>query len=372
MKLKQDILVGQTCGTPDEEASGPPSRVEDSCVCPAKSAAHAPVLLKRAGPVESPRWRLRQASRWLMPLVVLCAFAVLFVGWEVVERHLLPFISIGVQHALLTVRAAVATALCCVIVYLMMQRQQQRLSATAEQLTRLLASYKANPSVPERFENPHLVHCREVLNCQRMDCPMYSAPGERCWQVMALQGVAPDQRDPPIALEQCQKCLVYRTSCPDTLTELGESFNNLMFLLETEAGRVGQMRAQMVEKQKMVAIGQIAAGIAHEVGNPLSSISSVVQMLKRRGGDKAALEQLDLIETHIQRISSTVRQLVTLARPGAEQWERVDLGNTLSEAVGLIAFDRRARGVDIQYEPPWSLPATYALRGQLQQVFINL
>ncbi|MFH0981948.1 MAG: ATP-binding protein, partial [Planctomycetota bacterium] len=46
--------------------------------------------------------------------------------------------------------------------------------------------------------------------------------------------------------------------------------------------------------------------------------------------------------------------------------------NTLSEAVGLIAFDRRARGVDIQYEPPWSLPATYALRGQLQQVFINL
>ncbi len=303
---------------------------------------------------------------------MVASFAALFVLWEVAERHLLPGMSIGLRHALLTLRAAVATVLASLTVYLLMHREHRRLSRTAEQLTRLLASYKTHAPRPERFENPHLVHCRELLGCQRTDCPMYDAAGERCWQVMALSRAAAEIRSPAIEIEQCQNCVVYQNSCPDTLTELGESLNNLMFLLEEEAAHVGQMRAQVVEKQKMAAIGQIAAGIAHEVGNPLSSISSIVQLLKRRGMDRGAADQLDLIETHIQRISGTVRQLVRLARPGPEQWERVDLGDTLSEAVRLIAFDRRARSVDIRYDPPRALPPTYAVRGQLQQVFINL
>ncbi|MCK4658261.1 MAG: hypothetical protein KAV82_01960 [Phycisphaerae bacterium] len=307
-----------------------------------------------------------------IPGVLLCVFAILFVGWEVASRHLFPGISTGLRHALLTAFAGVVTGLASMIIYMTMRRHQRRLSTTAEQLMRLLESYESNASVSRRFENPHLVHCRDLRDCERPDCPMHGSPGERCWQVMALSSVAREGCDSPIAIEQCHNCPVYRISCPNKLTELGESFNNVMFLLEEEAARVERMRAQMCEKQKMVAIGQMAAGIAHEVGNPLSSISSIVQMLKRGGADKGTVEQIDLIETHIQRISTTVRQLVSLGRPVSEQWERVDLEATLSEAVRLIAFDRRSRNVDISYDPPQSLPPTYALRGQLQQVFINL
>jgi signal transduction histidine kinase len=145
-----------------------------------------------------------------------------------------------------------------------------------------------------------------------------------------------------------------------------------MFLLEQEAKQVGRMRAQMLEKEKMVAVGQIAAGVAHEIGNPLSSISSVVQMVKRKGSNAAIVQELDLIETHIQRISTTVRQLVNLARRGDDRWELVNIRQTLEETVRLIAFDRRARNVTIDLAPCNPLPQTYGLRGQLQQVFINL
>jgi signal transduction histidine kinase len=145
-----------------------------------------------------------------------------------------------------------------------------------------------------------------------------------------------------------------------------------MFLLEEESKDLGRMRAQMVEKEKMVAIGQMATGVAHEVSNPLSSISSVVQMLKRNGAGKAPSEQLELIESNIRRISGTVRQLVSLARPGPDQWEEVDLAGTLAEAVQLVRFDRRARNIEIDFEEPTGLPATFAMPGQLQQVFINL
>jgi signal transduction histidine kinase len=270
------------------------------------------------------------------------------------------------------VRAAVVTAAASTIVYVLMRRPQRRLSATAEQLNRFLESRQTNLSGSERFENPHRVHCRDVLDCSRSDCPLYDAPEERCWQLKALSRATREHDAPAMEIEECHACEVYRRCCPDKLTELGESFNNLMFLLDEEARQVGRMRAKMLEKEKMVAIGQIASGIAHEVGNPLSSISSIVQMLKRNGLGEPTAKQLDLIETHIQRISAIVRQLVGLARPGVDRWELVDIGQILQEAVQLVAFDRRARNIEIDFVPPARLPRTYGLRGQLAQVFINL
>ena len=73
---------------------------------------------------------------------------------------------------------------------------------------------------------------------------MRDSPDERCWQVMAVQQVRGQHGVPRIEIERCLECEVYRRSCPDTLTELGESFNNLMFLLEQEAKQVGRMRAE--------------------------------------------------------------------------------------------------------------------------------
>ncbi|UCG32013.1 MAG: hypothetical protein JSU68_10150 [Phycisphaerales bacterium] len=319
--------------------------------------------------------RERRKRRWallLVPLAALCAITILSVGWDLLSHTIFPNMPMGLRHGLLTTWACMVTSVASVGVYLLMIRPQRRLSATAEQLTQLLESYQRNPASTGRFENPHLKHCRDVLKCDQPECRMYNARGERCWQILALSRADEDHLTPRIEILQCLACEVYRQSCPDKLTELGESFNNLMFLLETKARQVGRMQNEMLEKEKMVAIGQIAAGIAHEVGNPLSSISSIVQMLKRKGSNGPMREQLNLIETHIQRISGTVRQLVHLARPRPARWERLDVGKTLEEAIDLISFDRRAKNVDIDVQLPKSLPPTYGLHSELQQVFINL
>jgi len=348
-------------------------------MCPAEPTV-VPLRLRRetaeararAQPAPSGLRNEPAPSRVLIPLAVLMVLAVLFVMWEVALRRILPAMSIGWHHALLTVWAGVVTAATCSGVYFLLHRQNRRLSDTAEQLSRLLASCGSRARESRRFENPHLVNCWEILACERRNCPMHGTQGERCWQVRALQGVGRDDGAPNVTIQQCHECRVFRLSCPDNLTELGESFNSLMCLLDDEAQKLGAMQAQMVEKEKMVAIGQMAAGVAHEVSNPLSSISSIAQLLKRAHPDANLVRQLDLIESHIQRISSTVRQLVRLARPGVERWELIDVGTTLAEAVALIAFDRRARDVHIDFKPPQSLPRTYGLRGELQQVFINL
>ncbi len=305
-------------------------------------------------------------------VAVLAVFAALFVIWDLIQAHFLPTLSTGLRHALLTIQAGLVTVLASALVFLFMRQQQRRLSATAERLTRMLEAYAADPSSAGRFDNPHRIHCREVLSCTRTECPMYDAPGERCWQVVALGHADRGPGSPTVTIHQCHDCAVYRESCPDKLTELGEGFNSLMFLLEEDARQLGRIRAQMVEREKMAAVGQLAAGIAHEVGNPLSSISSVVQMIKRGRASGQYSDQLSLIQTHIDRISTIVRQLVSLARPTNERWERTYIGQTLAEAVQLVGFDRRAGAVKIDFKMPKSLPPTYALRSQLQQVFINL
>ena len=310
--------------------------------------------------------------RFLIPLVVLASFSALFVGAEVVQSHLLPDISIGMRHLLLTIRAAVVTVVVSALVFWVMLRQQKRLAATATQLTRLLEAYQQRPEAPGRFENPSLFHCREVLACERKECPMYSAPGQRCWQVMALHGPGNGKVKPLVTLKQCQECEVYQLSCPNEMAELGEGLNNLLYLLEQGAGQIGDLRNQVLEKQKMAAIGQIAAGVAHEICNPLSSISSVVQMLRRDKNGAPRHDQLDVIDTHIQRISGVVRQLTELARPGADTWTQVDIGRLLDQAVRLVQFNPRARAATIDCHHPADLPLIFGKPMQLQQMIIHL
>ena len=298
--------------------------------------------------------------------------AVLFVAVEVAENHFFPGMTIGTAHALLTLRAVATTAVVSVIVYLFMWRHQRRLADTAESITSLIRSYAADRTRSVRFENPNAAHFRDGLKSSDDLCGQYDSLERRCWQVVALRQDDGENGTPESTIEKCQKCPVYAQACPDELAELGESFNSLMFLLEEEGKKVGLMRSQLVEKEKMVAIGQMASGIAHEVCNPLSSISSTVQMLARAKSMESHAGELMMIQTHIQRISTIVRQMVTLARPDAARWGRANIGFVLSEALHLIRFDKRAKDVDINVTVEDDLPETYVLEGNIEQVFINL
>jgi len=310
--------------------------------------------------------------RVLIPFAVLVSFSVLFVGIEELERFLNAGLPTGMRHALLTGIAALVTLAISALVYRVMHRQQQQLADTATQLTRLLEAYQENPQSAGRFENAHLVHCRHVPERAVPDCPSYTGPDERCWQVMALRHPGTDSRRPQLNIRDCQQCAVYRRSCPDELTELGEGINNLFYLLEQGAGRIGRMRDQILEKQKMAAIGQIAAGVAHEVCNPLSNISAVVQILRRRRETGVHAPQFDLIDRNVQRISGIVRQLTSFAQPVAEAWQPVDLDRIVSDVVTLLEVSIRVQEVEVRHERAASLPATFGNAAQLQQVALHL
>jgi len=129
---------------------------------------------------------------------------------------------------------------------------------------------------------------------------------------------------------------------------------------------------QMIHQEKMAAVGLLAAGVAHEIGNPLSSISSVTQTLQRKYQDPMLVEKLGLVRRHIDRISTIVREMVNFARPPRHEWRSCDMNAIVSSAVGIIEFDKRARRVKIVLDLEDDLPATLGIEDQLTQICFNI
>src|SRR5262249_31349345 len=99
-----------------------------------------------------------------------------------------------------------------------------------------------------------------------------------------------------------------------------------------------EAQAHVLHQEKMAAFGLLPAAIAHEVGNPLTSISSLVQMLQRRDCDDYSRERLALVNGQLQRIQTTLRELVQFSRPANSERSRQSLGEILDEALSIAKY----------------------------------
>ncbi len=133
-----------------------------------------------------------------------------------------------------------------------------------------------------------------------------------------------------------------------------------------------EAQAHVLHQEKMAAFGLLAAGIAHEVGNPLTSISSLIQMLQRRDQDAYTKEKLALISGQLERIQTTLRELVNFSRPASTVRTRVSISEVVQEALNIAKYYKRIKGRQIETQVPPDLPAVLGVRDQLVQVLLNL
>jgi signal transduction histidine kinase len=106
----------------------------------------------------------------------------------------------------------------------------------------------------------------------------------------------------------------------------------------------------------MAAFGLLAAGIAHEVGNPLAALSALVQALHRRDPDPYTAEKLGLADRQLARIQRTIRELVDFTRPASGNVGRVRLADAVDDALGIAKYDLRTKDRSITADLPDDLP----------------
>jgi PAS domain S-box-containing protein len=133
-----------------------------------------------------------------------------------------------------------------------------------------------------------------------------------------------------------------------------------------------ELEQQLMHSQKMESIGTMAAGIAHEVGNPLASISSVVQVLLRTMNDDFARDKLSLVQTQVHRITKIIRDLVDFSRPSNYQLQPTDVVRTLRDAVEIVRMSKKAKEHRFVTDVTGDIPLLTLVPDQIAQVFINI
>ncbi len=133
-----------------------------------------------------------------------------------------------------------------------------------------------------------------------------------------------------------------------------------------------QINLQLLQTERLAAVGQLAAGAAHEINNPLAIISARTQLLETRETDEKKRRDLHQISEQIERISSILLSLMGFARPNAPQVTKVDLNALLQKIVGLVDSIFHTHRIPIVQNLAPGLPLILADANQLEQVFLNL
>jgi len=132
------------------------------------------------------------------------------------------------------------------------------------------------------------------------------------------------------------------------------------------------LEQQLMHSQKMESIGTLAAGIAHEVGNPLTSISSIVQVLQRTIDDAFARDKLNLVQSQVHRITKIIRDLVDFSRPSNYQVQPTNVVKVMADAVEIVKMGKKARQVTFTTDVRHQIPLLPLVPDQMAQVFINV
>jgi signal transduction histidine kinase len=154
--------------------------------------------------------------------------------------------------------------------------------------------------------------------------------------------------------------------------ELARAHQELERRVDERTTALRASQARVIQQEKMAAFGLLAAGIAHEVGNPLAGLSSLIQMLKRRGPDPYTSEKLDLAGRQLHRIERTIRELVDFSRPASSELSRTRVLDVVDEALGIAKYYQRTKQRSITTDVPADLPPVLVKRDYLIQVVLNL
>lgn len=142
--------------------------------------------------------------------------------------------------------------------------------------------------------------------------------------------------------------------------------------LQTQLENVQNTQARLLESEKLAALGELIAGVAHELNNPLTSVILNAQMLQHDNLDTEPTQQIEQIISGAQRAARIVRNLLDFARQKPIERKPTQVNNVIRHSIDLTANELRLHNIQWELDLLSELPPTLIDPAQLEQVIINL
>jgi signal transduction histidine kinase len=136
--------------------------------------------------------------------------------------------------------------------------------------------------------------------------------------------------------------------------------------------RLQRAQNQLVQKERLAGVGQLVAGVAHELNNPLTAVMGYSDLLIEQGGEGLSRPKLEKLKTEAQRMKKIIQNLLSFAQPQREGRTLLDMEVVVRESLMLLEYQLRKRGIRVEMNFAPNLPRIASNEGQFKQVFVNL
>jgi signal transduction histidine kinase len=158
----------------------------------------------------------------------------------------------------------------------------------------------------------------------------------------------------------------------DEFGKIAESFNILVEKLRRYNDRINRLQEDMIKSAQLATTGQIAAGLAHEIRNPLSSMKMMAQIIRNRHLPQDRHQEIDIIIREIERINTVVTDLIEFAKPSPLKFSWHDLNAILNEILELFSYNLQHQGITVGRELEPSLPHLFLDEEKIRLCFLNI
>ncbi|MBI5098445.1 MAG: HAMP domain-containing protein [Nitrospirae bacterium] len=158
----------------------------------------------------------------------------------------------------------------------------------------------------------------------------------------------------------------------DELAVLGERFNSMIERIRQANEELRKTHEKLIQSEKLASVGILAAGVAHEINNPLGGIFNCIQMLKQNGGNPELREKyLDLVKEGLDRIENTVSKLLWMSRKAEHAPVDINIRNMVDSVYFFLEYKMKKGKVAFRNEVPDALRFTCDVH-DFQQLLLNL
>jgi signal transduction histidine kinase len=162
-------------------------------------------------------------------------------------------------------------------------------------------------------------------------------------------------------------------SSRDEISDLAQSFNQMASGLDSREKALKGAQAALVQSEKMAAFGQLGAGIAHEIKNPLAGILGMTQLAIRKMDEENPLfKNLSIIEKETNRCTAIIKNLLKFARQEKVSLEPVEINSVAEDAMAIVEHQLQMHKIKLTQDLAPDLPLISGNGNQIQQVLINL